>query len=129
MRAQVNTALSNVLSVEWRYTALEKQLPKPSAKKGGRKREQALVEKLVALQKLYNEKWDELLFLRLRIEEAISSLDDSIERRLMRLRYFEGKRWEVIAVEVGYSIQHVWRLHGFVLEKMRENESINYDNI
>lgn len=62
------------------------------------------------------------LTLRDEIEVAIDSLDDPTERLLMRKRYIEGKRWEQVAVEMNYSINHIWRWHGNILQKMRDNE-------
>jgi len=66
--------------------------------------------------------WGSFLTLRDEIEVAIDSLDDPTERLLMRKRYIEGKRWEQVAVEMNYSINHIWRWHGNILQKMRDNE-------
>jgi DNA-directed RNA polymerase specialized sigma24 family protein len=115
LRRQVKMALDSALSVAPRYMALENRLPPVPGRNEG---EFAIVEKLVDLQKLYNEKWDALLSLRLRIETAIDALDDSTLRRLMRLRYIEGKRWEVIAVEMGYSWAGVHKIHKKALKKI-----------
>lgn len=50
------------------------------------------------------------------VEEAIEALP-SLERSLMRLRYIEGKRWEEIAVELGYSWNRVHHYHKRALNK------------
>lgn len=45
---------------------------------------------------------------------------------VMELRYLEGKRWMEIAVELDYSLQSIYRIHGealILLNKMRVNES------
>lgn len=57
------------------------------------------------------------------IEDCISTLPAD-QRVLMRLRYIEGLKWERIACEMNYSWQHLHRIHGQVLQKMRVNESI-----
>ena len=74
-------------------------------------------------QNLIDRKLDELLALREQIESAIQGLPAE-ERRLMRLRYIDGLTWEKIAVALHYSIQHVWREHGRILQKMRDNERV-----
>lgn len=76
--------------------------------------------KLGELKTLLDRKLDELADMRLAIEDAITELP-SEERRLMRLRYIEGRRWEQIALETNYSIQRVWQLHGSILKKIRDN--------
>lgn len=55
------------------------------------------------------------------IEDMISSLKPA-ERQLIRMRYVEGLRWENIAVELTYSIQHVWRLHGNILSRLEAKD-------
>jgi len=54
---------------------------------------------------------------------TIEALFDSLperEKYLMRARYVCGLSWEQIAVDMGYSWQHIHRLHGEVLETLRE---------
>lgn len=58
----------------------------------------------------------------IKIETYLSKLEEK-ERFLMHSRYISGTSWEQIAVDMGYSIQHVWRMHGDILKKMRDNES------
>jgi DNA-directed RNA polymerase specialized sigma24 family protein len=84
--------------------------------------------KLVKISNMIDTQLDKLIDLRQEIEQAIANLEPS-ERHLMRLRYIDGKRWEEIAVEMHYSIQHVWRLHGIILKKMRDYESTEYAKI
>ena len=59
--------------------------------------------------------------LRDRIETAINGLTDARERRLMRLRYIDGLRWEDVADELGYEIRQVTRIHGWALAKLSKN--------
>lgn len=59
--------------------------------------------------------------MRIRIEAAIDALDGR-ERYIMRARYIEGRKWEEIALVMNYSIQHLWRVHGDILQGMREDE-------
>lgn len=53
-----------------------------------------------------------------RIEEAIDELRP-VYRFIMREYYINNKKWEQIAVDRNYSIQHVWRLHGEALKTIK----------
>ena len=65
-----------------------------------------------------NSENDRLGILLGEIEEAISILDDPIDRNIMRLRYLEGMKWEKICVEVNYRWAQVHRHHKSILEKI-----------
>lgn len=69
-----------------------------------------------------SQKLNECIDLRLQIEQAVNALNEPRERELMRRRYIEGQRWEQVAFEMHYSIDHIWRLHGMVLGKLRMQE-------
>lgn len=66
-----------------------------------------------------SQKLNELLYLRLQIEQAVNALNEPRERELMRRRYIEGQRWEQVAYEMNYTLRHVTRLHGRILQRMR----------
>lgn len=52
------------------------------------------------------------------VEEAIDTLDDSIQRRLLRLRYIDGRTWEQIGEAMCYSRMQLNRLHRKALENL-----------
>jgi RNA polymerase sigma factor (sigma-70 family) len=82
-------------------------------------------ELIMRLSKLYTMllyKKNQIVDKRMQIEAAIDTLP-SRERRLMRLFYIDGLSLEEIANIMYYSINHIWRLHGQVLNKMRGNNS------
>lgn len=72
-----------------------------------------------ALCELLDARLCRLFRLRAEIEGAVAALT-SRERLLIRKRYMEGKRWEQIAVEMGYTYQHVLKLHGRALQNMQK---------
>ena len=51
---------------------------------------------------------------------VIQRVDNSVLRRLLVLRYLNGKSWESIAVEMHYSWRQVHRLHGRALIAVTE---------
>lgn len=66
-----------------------------------------------------SQKLNECIDLRLQIEQAVNALNEPRERELMRRRYIEGQRWEQVAYEMNYTLRHVTRLHGRILQRMR----------
>ena len=56
------------------------------------------------------------------IIQAISQLDDPTLRQLLWLRYIDGSVFEQIAVDMGYCIMQIWRLHGKALERLEVME-------
>lgn len=57
--------------------------------------------------------------LRFAIASAIHSVPSEKMRYLLERRYIDGLTWERIAVDMGYSIVQIWRLHGEALEKLK----------
>ena len=70
------------------------------------------------ISRMITERIEESTALLVRIEAAINSLTDARERRLMRLRYIDGMKWEQIAIELNYEYSWVLRLHGKILAKL-----------
>ena len=77
-----------------------------------------LLGEIEELINIYNEKQIRLIKQQIKIEEAISILDDPIDRNIMRLRYLEGMKWEKICVKVNYRWAQVHRHHKSILEKI-----------
>lgn len=76
-----------------------------------------LVVKLVDLCNEISERKGQLISERKRIEAAIGALDSG-DRLLIRYRYVTGLGWEEIAMQMGYTFQHLHRLHKRILEKL-----------
>ena len=66
------------------------------------------------LARIRSDRWT----LRMHIIEDISKVPDPVHRRILSLHYLEGRSWEWIAVEIGYSYRHTTRLHGEALQAM-----------
>ena len=82
-----------------------------------------LVAELVGLQEKYKAKLHRLNAALDEVEDLIAVLDDPVERRLMRCRYIEGKVWEEVCVDLGYSWRQTHRLHGRALSKLVQAET------
>lgn len=92
-------------------------MPSGGAREGSRTDE--LVARHDELLTLYRDKLRLLTDAQLAVERAIDVLDP-IERRLMRLRYLDGLRWEAVCVEMSYSWRRVHQIHAQALGKIIE---------
>jgi len=84
--------------------------------------------RLAVLAAMIDEQLDELVALRVEIEESLLSLSSS-ERNLMRLRYIDGLSWAMVTERIfGYRgdyfdrfesyLRNVTRKHGRILRKI-----------
>ena len=58
---------------------------------------------------------DELISVQKAIVAKIERIDNEEYKTVLFSRYVELKKWGLIAVEMGYDIRHVYRLHGNAL--------------
>lgn len=79
------------------------------------------VAKLLDLKEVYGRKWDALIDERTRIESAIDTLNDPIERALMRYKYIDGLTWEEVCVAIHYEWRQVHRIHAKALMRLSHN--------
>lgn len=79
-----------------------------------------LVAKIVDLDNILTDKLSDLVECRIRIEEAISTLETA-DRLLLRLRYIDGEKWEDVADKMGYSWQGIHLRHSKALKKIENS--------
>lgn len=58
-----------------------------------------------------------------RVQDSIEALKDGREKELLTLRYIRGLKWEEIAVKMGYSWQHIHKIHARALKNFRIPET------
>lgn len=75
------------------------------------------IAKMVGLESEINSDIDELVALKSDIVHLISRIKNTEHHTLLELRYLCFKSWEQIAVEMKYSVQHIYRLHNKSLEE------------
>lgn len=69
------------------------------------------VGKIVDLQAEINRDIDRLVDLKREMVAVIKAVDNIEYQTLLELRYLCFKTWEQIAVDMGYNVRHVYRLH------------------
>ena len=74
--------------------------------------------KMIDLENEINANIDQLGDLKREMVTAIKSVADPEYQTLLELRYLCFKTWEQIAVEMNYSIQHIYRLRDKALAQI-----------
>ena len=77
------------------------------------------VGKIVDLQAEINRDIDRLVDLKREMVSLIKAVDNTEYQTLLELRYLCFRTWEQIAVDMGYSIQHIYRLREKAYDKIR----------
>jgi len=77
------------------------------------------VGKIVDLQAEINRDIDRLVDLKREMVRLIKAVDNTEYQTLLELRYLCFKTWEQISVDMGYSIQHIYRLREKAYDEIR----------
>lgn len=77
-----------------------------------------LVDKIVDLQAEINRDIDKLVDLKKEMRDVIGAIPDVEQQTILEQRYLCFMKMEQIAVDMGYSIQHLYRLHDEALKKI-----------
>lgn len=73
-----------------------------------------LAERETELQEELTKAWS----VRIDIVKNLEALQDHKQQTLLYAKYIEGKTWETIAYEMGYTWRHCHRIHGRALQKL-----------
>lgn len=84
-----------------------------------KQRMESNVVKIVDLEREINEDIDMLIEVKKDIVTMIKKVENPEYQTLLELRYLCFKRWEQIALDMDYSIQHTFRIHNKALEKIK----------
>ena len=82
---------------------------------GGNSHEERLA-KLFELNDEINTDVDKLVNYKLKLSLEVNQLEDDRYRMILSERYFQGKKFEQIAVDRGYDIRWIYKLHGQALQ-------------
>lgn len=99
-------------------TAVISDMPR-NPNRGGSRMEEAVL-KIIDLQEEIKRDMMALVELKREIMEVIKSVSSLEYQTILEKRYLCFISWERIAVELGYSIQHTYRLHDAALKEIDE---------
>ncbi len=74
------------------------------------------IAKMVDLENEINEDIDALVDLKAEIMRRIKCVENTEYQTILELRYLCFKRWEFIAVELGYDLRYLYKLHDQALD-------------
>lgn len=77
-----------------------------------------IIVKIMDLEEEVNKDIDALLNLKMDITHLIKLVDNHEYQIILEQRYLCFKTWEQISVDMGYSIQHTFRLHDKALKEI-----------
>lgn len=99
-------------------TAVVSDMPR-NPNRGGSKMADAVM-KIIDLQEEIKNDMIALVNLKREIMDVIKAVSSLELRTTLEKRYLSFISWERIAVELGYSIQHTYRLHDMALKEVDE---------
>lgn len=79
---------------------------------------EGIIVKMVDLENEINKDIDTLVDLKREFVFIIKKINNPEYQTLLELRYLCFKTWEQIAVEMGYSLQHIFRIHDKALRNI-----------
>lgn len=85
---------------------------------GGEGDTQGAISKIIDLETEINAEIDKLVDKRKEIESIIRAVEDSTLRTLLEYRYINGKKWEEIALMMGYDYRYILKIHGKALSML-----------
>lgn len=77
-----------------------------------------IIVKIMDLEEEVNKDIDALVDLKMDITHLIKFVDNHEYQIILEQRYLCFKTWEQISVDMGYSIQHTFRLHDKALKEV-----------
>lgn len=80
-----------------------------------------VIVKIIDLQDEINADIDELVDIKAEVMSVIKSIDNLEYQTLLELRYLCFKPWEQIAIELGYSINNVFKMHRKAIELLEKD--------
>lgn len=80
---------------------------------------ESTVIKMTEYQEELNNDMKKLIQVKRETKEIIDTVTNDEYRVLLELRYLSSMRWEEIAVEMNYSIDHIFRLHRRALKAVK----------
>ena len=116
---RINSKLEQIQSLRelaTKSTVTYSDMPR-NPNRGKSKIEDAII-KIMELEEEINKDIDKLVDLKADITHLIKKLDSHEYQIILEQRYLSFKSWEQIAVDMGYSMQHTFRLHDKALREL-----------
>lgn len=83
-----------------------------------------IIVKIVDLENEINHDIDTLVELKTEIMQVIKQVSDLELQTLLEQRYLNFRTWEQIAVDMGYNVRHLYRMHDKALKAVKVPEVV-----
>lgn len=83
-----------------------------------------IIVKIVDLENEINQDIDMLVDLKTEIMQVIKKVDDLELQTLLEQRYLNFRTWEQIAVDMGYNVRHLYRMHDKALKAVQVSKVV-----
>lgn len=116
---RINSKIEQIASLRdlsLKVTATLSDMPKGSRNVHSKEK---IITKIIDLENEINADIDALVDLKKEILSVIKSVDRIECQTLLEMRYLCYKSWEQIAIGMGYSLQHIFRLHNKALREVK----------
>jgi len=116
---RINSKLEQVMSLRTLATKATSTLSDtpPSGTRNVHRMEDIIV-KIIEMENEINRDIDNLVDLKREMVSVIKAVTDPEYQTILELRYLCFKSWEQIAVDMNYSIQHIYRLRDRALNEI-----------
>ena len=118
---RISSKLSQVMRLReaaTNCTATLSDMPRPDSP--SRQQMTDTICKIVDLEREINEDIDRLVDLKAEARRTINAVSDPDQQLILELRYLCFKSWEQIAVDMGYELRWLYRLHHRALDAVSE---------
>ncbi len=119
--------ISTLNALATKATSVITDMPRPATRNVHRMED--VISKIIDLQNEINNDIDILVDLKTDIMFSIKEIDNLEYQTLLELRYLCYKSWEQIAIDMGYSINNIFKMHRKALEVMRVPDKDPYNLI
>ena len=119
LNQRINSKLEQIQSLRelaTKCTPFLTGMPKTPNQDGSLRADTVL--KIIDLEKELQKDIDRLVDLKKEIMAVVKAVDNMECQTLLEQRYLCFKSWEQIAVDMGYNVRHVYRLHDEALQKV-----------
>lgn len=117
---KINSKLEQIISLHALATKATSTLSDmPVSKTESQSKMAEIIAKIVDLEAEINRDIEKLMEIKQNIVSTIKKVQNPELQTLLELRYLCFRTWEQVALEMDYSIQHIFRIHDKALKSVK----------
>ena len=117
---RINSKLEQIISLHALATKATSTLSDmPVSKTESQSKMAEIIAKIVDLEAEINRDIEKLIEIKQNIVSTIKKVQNPELQTLLELRYLCFRTWEQVALEMDYSIQHIFRIHDKALKSVK----------